>query len=349
LSRSPITAVGGIGLVADVSTQLHPDCVEVLRRAEAWGAPARPTVEQARALDVRRMRELGGAAQQVAEVRELAIPTHAGDVPARLYRPCDDVADGVLVWLHGGGWMLGSPDTSDDQVRALTNASRCAVLSVDYRLAPEHRFPAGLEDAYAAVSWAAAHPEELGAPACRLAVGGDSAGGNLAAAVTLMARDRGGPPIEAQLLVYPALCRELEAPSRERYAEGYWLTAAGLDVCWERYLARPEDALQAYASPLLAESFAGLPPAVVLLAECDVLHDEGERYARRLEQAGVPTQLHVYPGMLHGFLACAGVVRQAWDALELAGRAVGDALRSEPSQDAEPAARETALSHGHGA
>jgi acetyl esterase len=280
----------------------------------------------------------------MAEVRMLTIPSDGGGVPARLYRPLPGTADGVLVWLHGGGCVLGSLDGSDDQARGLANASGCAVLSVDYRLAPEHRFPAGLEDAYAAVSWAAAHPDELGVRPCRVAIGGDSAGGNLAAAVALLARDRGGPPIELQLLVYPVTCQGLNAPSWRRYADGHWLTAETMNRFWEYYLDRAEGATHPYASPLRSESLADLPPAVVLLAECDVLHDEGARYAQRLEQAGIPTQLHCYEGMIHGFMACGGVVERAWEAWRVAGEAVGDALRANDGEASDRSSDQRALS-----
>ncbi|HEX7291927.1 MAG TPA: alpha/beta hydrolase [Conexibacter sp.] len=316
------------------AAQLHPQCEEILRRIERWGGSVELTIEQARADEERRKDELAGVGPELYEVRQLTVPGPAGVLPAVAYRATADVAPGVLVWLHGGGWAVGSPATCDAQVRAIAAGSGCTVLSIDYRLAPEHRFPSAVEDAYAAVAWAADHADQLGARTGRLAVGGDSAGGNLAAATTLLARDRGGPVIDFQLLVYPATCCELDAPSRGRYAEGHWLTQAAMEFFWRSYLATPEDATSPYASPLLAESVHGLPPALVVLAECDVLHDEGERYAQRLQEAGSAVEVRRYEGMLHGFLAVAGVVESAWDVLRDAGRAVGDALVRSPERAA---------------
>lgn len=306
--------------------QLHAHSLEVLRRVERWDAPKAPTVADARALEGLRQRDLAGAGPDLFEVRDLTLPGPAGAIAAVVYRPTCEVARGVLVWLHGGGWVVGSPASSDDEVRALAKASGCVVLSVDYRLAPEHRFPSGLEDGYAALAWAAEHAGQLGAFPGRLAVGGGSAGGNLAAALTLLARDRGGPQLDFQLMFYPALCRDLDAPSRSRYAEGYWTTWAAVEWFWDHYLADPADASNPYASPLLATSLAGLPPALIMLGECDVLYDEAERYALRLEQAGVPVELRSYAGMLHGFLVCGAVVEAAWDALREAGETLGAAL-----------------------
>ena len=307
---------------------LDAQCEEVLRRVSKWPVLADQTVVDARALEQRRKQELGGVEQDVFEVRSVLIPAAGARIPALLYRPSPDVAPGILVWLHGGGWVVGSPQLSDDQARALANASGCAVLSVGYRLAPEHRFPTPAMDALAAVAWAAANADALGAEPGRVAVGGDSAGGNLAAAATIMARDQGAPRIDFQVLVYPVACRHIELSSRHRYADGYWLTGEALAWFWEHYLEHDEDAANPYASPLLSESLAGLPPAFVLLAECDVLHDEGERYAERLRQHGVSTELRRYPGMLHGFMACGGVVDAAWDALRDAGEAVRAGLVS---------------------
>ena len=310
------------------AVQLHPQCEEVLRRVARWDVPAEVTVAAAREQELLRQAELAGRGPEMAEVRELTLPGPAGPVPAVLYRPAEEVAPGLLVWVHGGGWVVGSPASSDDEVRAVAQASGCAVLSVDYRLAPEHPFPSGLEDAYAALVWAAEHAEQLGARPGRLAVGGGSAGGNLAAALTLLARDRGGPRLGFQLLFYPATARHLDdAASRERYAEGYWLTTEALEWFWEHYLADPADASSPYASPLLADSLAGLPPARIELGECDVLADECVRYAQRLEQAGVPVELRIHAGMLHGFLVCGAVVEDAWEALRAAGEALGAALR----------------------
>jgi acetyl esterase/lipase len=312
-----------------VGVRLHPDCEEVLRRVAAWEPPAGvDDVEAMRVGERWRVAELAGTGEHVHEVRPVAIPAGRQDIPAVAYRPTADVAAGVLVWLHGGGFVVGSPAAADYQARGLARASGCVVLTVDYRLAPEHRFPAGLEDALTAVRWAAEHAESLGARR-RIAVGGDSAGGNLAAAVALMARDQGGPQIDFQVMIYATFGRDVVTASRQRLAEGYWLTAEWLNWCWEQYLERDEDATNPYASPLLAESLAGLPPALIVVAECDVLHDEGELYAERLRQDGVSVSLVRYEGMLHGFIACAAVVGEAGEALRAIGQEVGDGLRLE--------------------
>jgi acetyl esterase len=287
-----------------------------------WGEFQDSSVEEARTLEHRRLTELAGTGPELSAVRRLAIPAGDREIPAVAYRPTGQPAPGVLVWLHGGGWVVGTLEGTDFQARVLARASGCVVISVDYRLAPEHRFPAAAEDALAAVVWAEANAESLGAARRRVAVGGDSAGGNLAAATTLLARDRGGPKIAFQLLVYPATCREPVGSSRERYADGYWLTAAAMEWFWDRYLADDEAAASPYASPLLAESLAGLPPALMVLAEYDVLHDEGQRYAERLRHASVPVTLRRHEGMVHGFIGCGGIVGQASEALREAGQAV---------------------------
>ena len=301
-------------------------CQEVLDRIARW-PQSELTVANSRALEDRRREEFAGPSQDVFAIREIEIPTNEGTVPAVLYQPEPAQTAGVLVWLHGGGWVVGSPAHCEDQAVALANASGCSVLSVDYRLAPENRFPAALEDAFAAVAWAAEHTDLLGA-ADRLAIGGDSAGGNIAASVTTMARDCGLRWIDFQLLAYPVTWHDARTDSRLRYAEGYWLTEETMQWFWDQYLVREVDALNPYASPLLASSFAGLPPSFVLLAECDILFDEGLLYAQKLRDAGVAVEVQTYAGMIHGFLACGGVVDRAWHALRTAGRAVGAALRA---------------------
>ena len=285
-----------------------PQCAEVLRRVAAWGAPAVPSVEQWRALERRRFAEFAAAPEPVAAVLDTHAPAPGGPVPVRVYRPAGATCAGTLVWLHGGGWVVGSPELCDDQARALANASACVVVSADYRLAPEHPFPDGLEDCLAVVRWVAAG----GAGPCeRLVVGGDSAGGNLAAAVTLLARDAGEPAIDLQVLVHPAVQRDADTPSMRRFAEGHGLSAAAMRWFWAQYTGAAAEPL---VSPLLAGSLEGLPPAVVVTAGCDILRDEGEEYARRLAAAGVPVTLRRYEGMIHGFLAHAGVIDRARDA-----------------------------------
>jgi acetyl esterase len=221
------------------------------------------------------------------------------------------------VFLHGGGWVLCSLDTHDQTCRALTRDAGTITVSVDYRLAPDGRFPAAAEDAYAATTWAAEHAGELGGDPRRLAVAGDSAGGNLAAAAALMARDRGGPALAFQLLVYPVLDHRRVTPSHRENAEGFFLTGVHMRWYWEQYLGPDGDGAHPYASPGLAGDLAGLPPAHIVTAECDPLRDEGEDYARRLRDAGVPVEVVRYDGMFHGFFGMAELLpgaRRAQDA-----------------------------------
>ena len=238
--------------------------------------------------------------EEVAEVRDLAVGTEPL-VAARLYRPSAPTLP-LLVYFHGGGWVVGSVALSDNFCRALANASGCAVLSVEYRLAPEHRYPAAADDAYAATRWAAEHAAELGIDASRLAVGGSSAGGNLAAVVALMARERGGPKIAVQLLHVPVTDHDF---SRASYASN---GAAGMEWFWGHYAPDAAQRDEPYASPLRAKDLRGLPPALFVVAECDPLRDEGAAYAERLRQAGVPVTYREYEGMVHAFMGWSSVV-----------------------------------------
>lgn len=303
---------------------LDPQSEAVLARQASWPKPD-DSVAGARALEQRRFDELSGPLEPMAEVRDLALPTPDGEVPARAYLPRVERPPGALVWFHGGGWVIGSVAQAEDQARALAAASGCAVLSVDYRLAPEHRFPAAVTDAVAAVAWAAGNAGALGA-GDGLAVGGESAGAGLAAAATLVARERGGPRIDLQLLVYPLLARVLDTESRRRFSDGPLLTAEGIESCWRHYVGDGDDARHPLASPLLAESHADLPPAYVATAEYDLLRGDGELYAQRLEAAGVPVELRHWDGLVHGFFGCRGAIDRAVEAVDAAGRAVGAAL-----------------------
>jgi acetyl esterase len=232
------------------------------------------------------------------------------------------------VYYHGGGWVIGNLDTHDGSARGICNASACVVVSVDYRLAPEHRFPVPAEDAYSAAKWISDHVEEFGAQAPRLqvAIAGESAGGNLAAAVALMAKDRGGPQFFFQLLVYPVMDYGADTPSYRENGEGYFLTKSSMDWYWGHYLKAPEDGSHPYASPLKAEDLSGLPPALVITAEYDPLRDEGEAYASRLKEAGVPAICTRYPGMMHGFFNQPNDIDDARKAYAEAGAALKKAL-----------------------
>lgn len=262
----------------------------------------------------------------MASVEDRAVPGPAGDVPVRVYRAVEGDGLPLLVWYHGGGWVIGDLDTADVTCRELAARAGCVLVSVDYRLAPEHRFPAAHDDCYAATVWAAAHAAELGADAGKLAVGGDSAGGNLAAVVSLRARDEGGPPIRFQLLVYPVTDRNFETPSYRDNADGYLLTRDGMIWFWDHYLGSDGDGAHPHASPLRAESLAGLPPAHVVTAEYDPLRDEGEAYAERLREAGVPVTLTRYPGQIHAFFGMHGILDDAARAADEAAERLKAAL-----------------------
>jgi acetyl esterase len=252
----------------------------------------------------------------VAAVEDRRLAGPGGELPVRVYRPPGTGPFPALVYLHGGGWVLGGLDTHDGTCRALARAVPCVVVSVDYRLAPEHPFPCAAEDAWAATRHVAANAAAFGAEPGRIAVGGDSAGGNLAAVVALMARDRGGPSLVHQLLVYPVIDAAMDTPSYRENAEGYFLTADAMAWFWGHYVPDPAARRNPYASPLRAADLAGVAPAQVLTAEFDPLRDEGETYAARLRAAGVPVTLRRFDGMIHGFFSMTGSLDQAAVAVE---------------------------------
>ncbi|WP_327028633.1 alpha/beta hydrolase [Micromonospora sp. NBC_01740] len=285
---------------------VHPQVAAYRAARAAAGTPPlyTQTLAEARAADLAAIRAGGGAVEPVHEVRDTHVPGPAGDLPVRIHRPAGEGPLPTLVYFFGGGWTLGSVDTADGICRRLANAVPCQVVTVGYRLAPEHPFPAAVHDCHAATAWLATHPEEFGVDPERVAVGGDSAGGNLAAAVTLLARERGGPRLAAQLLVYPNTDQSA-VPDGDGEDP---LLFNRRSVAWYRghYLTDPADARHPLASPLLAADLTGLPPALVITAEHDPLRAEGERYAHRLREAGVPTTLTRYAGMIHGFFAMPG-------------------------------------------
>jgi acetyl esterase len=305
---------------------LHPQCQEVIDRTAAWGDPEEITVEIFRRREVQRFEQLALAPRAIAEVRDLAIPGPVGDLHAIAYRAADRPV-GTFVWFHGGGFIGGSAALSDDQARELAVASECVVLSVDYRLAPESPFPAAVHDGSAAVAWAAAHGRELGVASDALAVGGDSAGGNIAAAVTLLARDGGNPRIDHQALMYPLTAHDLDAPSRKQFESLNVRNRVVGAKGWSFYLPVEDDARNPLASPLYADSHEGLPPALIVTAEFDHVRDDGELYAQKLAEAGVTVETRRYDTMFHGFCAYAGVIDEARPALHFIGERVRNALQ----------------------
>jgi acetyl esterase len=306
---------------------LDPDMKALLDQMTAAKLPAFHQMTPQGARDQMARRLAAGDPTPVARVQDRKIAGPNGEVPIRIYTPSGDGPFGALVYFHGGGWVVGSIEMTDLPCRMITNAAGCVTVSVDYRLAPENKFPAGPEDCYAATKWVAENAAAIGCDAKRIAVSGSSAGGNLAAAVALMARDRGGPRIAYQLLIYPATQRELDTPSQKQFAEdGYILSRADMEWFWRHYLASDADATNPYACPARAKTLAGLPPAMVITAEFDPLRDEGEAYAARLREEGIATVLQRYDGVTHGFFGMPTVIEKGRRAIAEASVALRAAI-----------------------
>jgi acetyl esterase len=311
---------------------LDPQAQAVIELVAKAGRPAYHTLspKDARQLFLETRPASTPTPPQIGTVRNLVADTPQGAIPLRLYRPAG-VADATLlpayVYFHGGGWVIGDLETHDVLCRQLTAASGASVIAVDYRLAPEHKFPAAADDAWAATRWIVAHAAELGLDATRLAVGGDSAGGNLAAVVALLARDAGGPAIRLQVLIYPVTDVLRETRSYEDFAEGYMLTRDSMRWFIAHYLKTREDARDWRVSPLRAPSLAGLPPALIVTAGNDPLRDEGEMYAGRLRDAGVLVDYVCYGGMVHGFAGMGKLLDAAHRVVALTGESLRQALK----------------------
>ncbi|NKC11137.1 MAG: alpha/beta hydrolase fold domain-containing protein [Gammaproteobacteria bacterium] len=263
---------------------------------------------------------------EVGSFEKRMLPGADGDVRTNIYKPAGHGETGLplLVYFHGGGHVIGNPDTHDAVGRNLCAGAQCVVVSVDYRKGPEHKFPAAVQDAYAVTRWCAENAEKLAIDPAKIAVAGDSAGGNLAAVVSLMARDQGGPKLVLQVLVYPVADYNCSSPSYARYATGYGVLEAQTMLWFQRhYLNNPEEADHWMASPLKAASHANLPPALVMTAQYDVLHDEGVAYAEALKAAGNAVEHQEYAGMIHGFFTMTPIV----DAAGVAQQAAVQALR----------------------
>jgi acetyl esterase len=297
--------------------ELHPQIQRVLQvMAEANLRP----IEAMTPAEAREQMEATAQARKaeplpVDRVRERSVAGPAGDIRLRLYWPNRAAPLPAIVYYHGGGHVIGSLDTHDLVARNLCAGAEALVASVDYRMGPEHRFPAAVEDSFAALKWVHANAKELGADPDRLGVHGDSAGANLAAVVALMARDAGSPRLRLQSLVYPVADYRLVGDSYDKYTQGYGLLTRE-SMVWFRnhYLRSPKDAEDWRASPINAPSLGDVAPAIVITAECDVLHDDGERYAGALRRAGVPVEYKEYPGMIHGFFGMMPAVDDAMNA-----------------------------------
>ena len=305
---------------------LDVHAAKVLEMIRLSGRPPYETLAPAEARQFSRNARavLAPEPPEMGAVRDIKIG-EGGAIPARLYRPLGSAPNAALpalIYFHGGGWVIGDLDTHDVVCRQIANGSGAAVVSVDYRLAPEHKFPAAVEDAIAATAWIAAHGATLGIDTARLAVGGDSAGGNLAAVVALDARDRNGPKLIQQTLIYPATESTMSHPSHERFAEGLLLTRPTMKWFLGHYLRGAEDLADWRVSPLRATSLANLPPALVLTAGYDPLCDEGEDYAARLAAAGVPVTRVRVEGMIHGFLTMGKLIPAANEAVAMIAAAL---------------------------
>ena len=294
--------------VPEIPPDLAPESRAIMQRAIELGMfdVEVETVEQVRAEAVKE-RQLMAAPPALERIDDVEIPGPDVPIRMRVYRPAGTPPFPVILFVRGGGWVAGDLDYADVDCRCLAVDTGSLLVSVDYRLAPEHLFPAGLEDVHAAAEWVAVAAADLGGDPTRLTVAGDSAGGNLAAALCLLAARRGGPPITHQLLIYPITDCSFETGSYGDFAEGYWLEREDMRWFWSLYLREPEQATDALASVLRSPDLRGLPPATIVTAGCDVLRDEAEAYAERLRADGVPAEVRRYAGQIHGFWSCGGV------------------------------------------
>jgi acetyl esterase len=311
--------------------KIDPGAQQVIDLIVAAGRPPYPEVGhlEARRLYLEARKVLQPDPEPIAEMRDLTAPGPAGPIPLRLYR-ARPVKDGelqpALIYFHGGGWVIGNLDSHDGVCRGFANGAACTVISVDYRLAPEHKFPGAVEDSIAATKWIAENAKSLGIDANRLAVGGDSAGGNLTAVVAQHARDRGVPKLRFQLMIYPACDMGMTHPSITEFAEQLPLTRASMKWFIDSYLRNAADVGDWRASPLKAKSLAGLPPAYLMTAGCDPLRDEGEAYAAALKAAGVPVEAKRFDGQIHGFITMGKFIPGAATAMSEMSAALKRAL-----------------------
>lgn len=308
--------------------QLDPQAEAILQQRAQMNLPPLNTLTPAQARErVKSLAALLAQPEAVSNVENLTITGPGGQIPLRIYTPQGEGPFPILVYFHGGFFVVEDLDTEDNLCRSLSNGTCCIVVSVDYRLAPEHKFPAAVEDAYAAIKWVADKANYINGDPARIAVGGISAGGNLAAVVAIMARDRGGPGLIYQLLINPGIdYSRFDTKSYQKYADGYFLTKADMEWGCANYLNCEEDRLNPLVSPLQAPELIGLPPALVITSEFDVLRDEGESYAKRLRKAGVSVRYRRYKGMIHGFMVMDGLLDRARTSIEEASTALREAF-----------------------
>jgi len=310
---------GGYNVVGTLGAP-HPQVEAALEAMAGF-----PKIETLTTNDARRLTTiLAAAPEAVASVTQRWIPGPGGPLAVRVYRPRTGDRPGAFVYLHGGGWVIGSLEAADGGCRRIANATGTVVVSVDYRLAPENKYPAALDDTYAALCWVRDQADELGIDPRKLVIGGSSAGGNLAAAACLVARDRGGPPLAMQVLIVPALWMATGATESMRTnGESYGLDAATMEWFARHYIGTEDDANDPLVSPYLAKDLRGLPPALIVTAEFDALRDDGELYGGRLREAGVEATVIRYAGMIHGFMGFASI-----DAAGVAVGHIGEIVRA---------------------
>jgi acetyl esterase len=300
------------------AVSIDSEAAAYLKWAASFGLPplADQGVQEARRQSRERVPLLAGEPEPIDRIEDFRVPGPRGPIDCRIYAPRQDRPLPALLYMHGGGWVVGDLDSHDSTCRALAVRTGCLVLSVDYRLAPEHRFPAAVEDGWATLEWLHDNAASIGVDPNRLAVGGDSSGGNLAAVLARWSRDRGGPRIAAQVLIYPVIDFNLESPSYRAMGSGFGLTRDSMRWYWEQYLADPGDGASPDASPLRAGNLKDLAPALVITCAFDPLESEGSAYAAALSAAGVPVE-HIHEkDMIHGYIRMAGVIgraRKSWD------------------------------------
>lgn len=282
------------------------------------------TPEQGREAFRVMMQLVGPKDVPIGKVENRTIPGPGGEIPLRIYTPIAAGSEALpaLVYFHGGGFVIGDLETHDGLCRMLADDAACRVIAVDYRLAPESKFPAAVEDAFAATRWVAEHAPALGIDANRIGVGGDSAGGTLAAVVCQMAKEKGGPKLCLQMLLFPCTHLDPKTPSRQANAEGYLLEGETIDWFFGHYVGTDSNMSDVRASPLLAKDLGGLPPAYVMLAGFDPLHDEGLQYAEKLRAAGVKVAVADYPELVHTFVYLQSILPQAREAMKQAAAAL---------------------------
>lgn len=298
---------------------LDPAAVGLLQQMEEAGGPSLNELSPEESREAAQgFAALGGPGDDVADQYDRTIPGPHGEIPIRIYTPSGDGPFPCLVYFHGGGWVLGDLEMVNAACRTLAARTNCVVVSVDYRLAPEYKYPIPFDDCFAATKWVAEHGDQLGIDSTRIAVGGDSAGGNLAAAVSLRARDEDGPALVMQLLIYPVTDHRFDTGSYSSNGEKYLLTTDMMKWFWDHYLSSEADGELAYVSPLRAGDLSNLPPATVFTAEFDPLRDEGEKYASNLVDSGVNVNHTRFDGQIHGFFSMLLVFEAAGNAIDLA-------------------------------